>query len=362
MTEQDVIAALFLASSGVVRGHDGAQHSVSSPNGGPEGAQGAEPWTDAEALDGAWSVFLTRLAQMTQAVGAGLWQLRHGDVVQAWQVGDVPLPRAQQVLERMRSQRVYSQLDLPSPHPWPDPVRALRWRIDGDSHAVLVLGRRGRDFRAADGAAMARLGPYLGPAIQGWQARWHAQQAAARDRRIGEALGGFWCRFSGSGRVIAQSKGLRDRLAGTQMTLNAAGWPEFTTPDIARAFRQIFAAAQTSDGGAQAIDLSGAAPMQMVLQPDPHMLRGVFGLIRCAPQLHDHMAGQVAHHFGLPLSEARLAMLICDGHSLQQASDILGWTIATTRSCSKQIYAALGVNGQLGVMYKLQTSAIWLSV
>ncbi|WP_010138070.1 hypothetical protein, partial [Oceanicola sp. S124] len=60
-------------------------------------------------------------------------------------------------------------------------------------------------------------------------------------------------------------------------------------------------------------------------------------------------------------AEARLAQLICDGHSLAEAAATLGWTLESTRSASKQVFARMEVRGQGGVIRRMQSGALWLT-
>jgi uncharacterized protein YcnI len=49
-----------------------------------------------------------------------------------------------------------------------------------------------------------------------------------------------------------------------------------------------------------------------------------------------------------------------DGFSLAQAAAELGWTVETARSCSKQVFARMGVGGQTGVLRRMLASAVWI--
>ena len=81
---------------------------------------------------------------------------------------------------------------------------------------------------------------------------------------------------------------------------------------------------------------------------------------RQAPRARDLPVGRIAAVFGLSRSEARLAALLCDGFSLAQAAAELGWTVETARSCSKQVFARMGVGGQTGVLRRMLASAVWI--
>ena len=69
----------------------------------------------------------------------------------------------------------------------------------------------------------------------------------------------------------------------------------------------------------------------------------------------------MARHFALAPAEARLAQLICDGRSLAEAAADLGWTLESTRSASKQVFARMGVRGQAEVIRRMQGGSLWLA-
>ena len=85
----------------------------------------------------------------------------------------------------------------------------------------------------------------------------------------------------------------------------------------------------------------------------------ILGRLRTRPQCALISAQVVAHHFGVSTSEARLAILICDGHSLKAAAAVLGWTEETTRTCSKSLFARMGVSGQPDLVRRILNSSVW---
>lgn len=333
----------------------------------------------ASGPDRGWSGFLGALMSELGADGALLQTLEQGRVLRSWGVGaavSVPPPDG---LARMRNDRVYAQLDLPE-NPDPDrPLRALRCGLGSGKpghggFAVLAVQRRGRDFRATDGAHLAGLGPYLGQAITSWRALRHERGRAALERMAGAGLGVTWLRLAPSGRVLGSgvgagvASGAVSDIQVPGMQVSASGWPEFVQAGAGRAFRQALASVQEApfqqDGApsvAGPVDLSRDPPVQMIL------LRHDFGqgpepaaILRRAPRAQDLPVDRIAVAFGLNRSEARLAALLCDGFTLETAALRLGWTIQTTRSCSKQVFTRMGVRGQPGVLRRMLTSLVWL--
>jgi DNA-binding CsgD family transcriptional regulator len=289
--------------------------------------------------------------------------VQQGRAAHAWQVGPVRRLPETAALERMRTARVYSQADMPGAQDPQAPLRALRWTTGPDGFAVLFLHRRDRDFRAADTAQLSRLAPYLGPAMASWRALGQDRARAALERRIARDLGAFWLLLTPSGRVIDMAAELRDRLPSlAPLRLQPNGWLDFCGTGTAQAFRQALAAAQAASGAPGVVDLSREPPLQMVIREEAFAgERLLVAILRQGPSAGSLPLAQVASHFGLSRSEARLTMLLCDGFSLQDAAQKLGWTIETTRSCSKQIFARLAVSGQPGVVRKVLGSAVWMA-
>ncbi|WP_406737075.1 helix-turn-helix transcriptional regulator [Thioclava sp. GXIMD4215] len=341
-SEETVLKSLFAAASGVTEL--------------PVAETGTSPARDL------WPDFLQSLAQMSGGDGAGLVQLRGTAVGQSWAWGHAVPQFERDTYERLRSQRVYSQTDLPAYQAGEIALRVLRWRVDATSHAVIWVARHGTDFRARDGVGLTRLAPYLGPALISWQALQAERLRARKERQIGQDLGGFWLRFSGAGRVLAQSEGLAQRLEGTALHITEQGWPEFATPDLARQFRATLGQIAPISGEvvrtAGMLDLSLARPLQLVLRADPSAM-SVLGLLRQPRAASELGENHVMQFYGLARNEARLAICLCDGLSLNAAGEALGWSRETARSYSKQLYARLGVSGQTGVLRLMLGGAIW---
>ena len=272
-------------------------------------------------------------------------------------------PPQSATLEQMRNERVYSQADLPGIKDSKTPLRALRGTIGPDAFAVLLLHRSVSDFRAADSALLSRLAPYLCLAMASWRALGQERYRAALDRRIAQNLGGFWMLLTLSGQVVDMSPDLRKRITSlTPLKLLANGWLEFTSTRTAHAFRKALEAALRGSGVSSIVELTREPPLVMVLHEEKlDDGRILVATLRFGPSAQSLPVERVVNHFGLSRSEARLTMLLCDGFSLQDAARELGWTIETTRSNSKRIFARMAVNGQPSVIRKVLTSAIWFS-
>ena len=309
--------------------------------------------------DGAdlWPAFLDRLARLTQADSAWLLLAPQGAPERLWQAG-APWAGPAEAAGRMRAGRVYSQVDLPGSAPPPRPLRALRLPLAAGGAVTLALGRGGADFRALDGVRLSGLVPHLGPAMDGWLRLMHQQDRARIDRQMLADLGGGWMLLTPSGQVAELSPGLAARLealAGIQ--LRADGWLACPDPGAMPALRQAVAAAQVPGAGPQWLALSQGPAVQMVVTSGP---AGLVGRLRHALSARALPVGRLAGLLGISRSEARLAARLCDGQSLAEAAQDLGWTMETARSCSKRIFARTGSRGQPDLLRRMLESAIWL--
>ncbi|MBK4217506.1 hypothetical protein JJJ17_16370 [Paracoccus caeni] len=316
-----------------------------------------------------WPAVLDLLARATRAASVRLQVLRSGRLAFDWQsraemvdaglrLAAMPSP---DIIALIRSERVYAATDLPGAKGTADPLRILRVTLGRDEIAVLALMRGGEDFRAMDGLRLSNLAPYLGPALSAWQKLAAERRRARLDRQIGKRLGTGWILFAPSGQVTDMADGLAETLAADfGVRRRADGWLDLPVPTGGTTLHRAFSALE-GDGAAQRVILSREPLLQMLLAPeDIGDERHVIGRVRMSLQARSLPVASVADSFGLSRGEARLAMLLCDGFSLQQAAAELGWTIETARSYSKQLYARMGVSGQTGVIRRMMDSAVWL--
>lgn len=308
-----------------------------------------------------WLDFLTTLAQAAQAESALLQLFVQGRQTQQWRGGQ-HLSNGPPEPQLMRQGRVYSQVDLPGPGNRDQPLRALKWPVGADGFGLLTLERRERDFRAVDGLHLSNLLPYLGQAVLGWQAMRLDHDRAALDRRMARGLGAAWMVLGLAGHVLDMTPWLRDWLEQSRDLRLRGGRLEFADAGLGQGFQQALAGAGAGTMPRRPVQLSRDPPLAMVLSPGQHAGERVLIAALRSPRPARSLAPEdVAAAFDLGRSEARLAMLICDGFSLADAAAELGWTLETARSCSKQIYARMGVAGQTGVLRHMLNSPIWLA-
>ncbi|WP_088719657.1 helix-turn-helix transcriptional regulator [Thioclava sp. F1Mire-8] len=314
-----------------------------------------------EAGKAGWVRFLERLCSVAHAEGAAVQILAPEGEGAGWQVGRIALPDAAR-LHPMRLDRVYSQIDLPGEVAWPEPLRALKVAAGGAGRVVLMIARSNRDFRAAEALALSTLAPHLGQAVMIREALGGERARAARDAEATAALGAGWLVLTPAGTVLEFDPRVAAEFdAGGWLRLRIGARPEFADPDAALRFRQSLA--KLGEGGAVVRPIPLGPEAQGVLRLAPGRWRGspaLIGHLRAMPLAEALPVARVAGALDLNRSEARLAALLCDGASLREAAERLGWTLETARSTSKQIYARAGVSGQTGLLRKMFGSALWL--
>lgn len=322
---------------------------------------GVDPELPASRPDRLWRDFLDVLAASARAESALLQLFSQGRETRHWRLGP-RLSDGPPEPHLMRHGRVYSQIDLPGNGAADQPLRALKWPIGSEGFGLLTLERRERDFRAVDGQHLSTLLPFLGQALSGWQALRLAQDRADLNGRLVAGLGAGWMVLGQAGNVLDMSPWLRDWISGSPDLRLRGDRLEFSDPLLGQAFQQAVASLASGSASARPVELSRDPPLQMILTKGQHagepVLIAGLRLARPARGLPVH---EVAATFDLSRSEARLAVLLCDGFSLAEAAGELGWTLETARSCSKQIYARMGVSGQPGVLRRMLNSPVWMS-
>jgi DNA-binding CsgD family transcriptional regulator len=184
---------------------------------------------------------------------------------------------------------------------------------------------------------------------------WLDRQRECSAAQIGEtmltALGGGWLVFDATGKILRLSPNLATYFQA------AEGLPlKFGEPAISSAFSEAFAQAVA---GEEPVAFSFGQCEMLLTRIENDNALAILARLRTTPCCALISAQAVAHHFGISTSEARLAILICDGHSLKAAAAMLGWTEESTRTCSKSLFARLGVSGQPNLVRRMLNSSVW---
>ena len=263
---------------------------------------------------------------------------------------------------RLRTGRVYGQIDLPAALPLPNsPLRLLRVTWQRTRSAWLFALRHGDDFRAIDSAALSAIALHLPTALELWQRH-------SRDRISGELaqvqasrFGLGWILFDAQGRVQALDQAAETLIEDTSgLRVAPQGGLISSDPEVERRLSEAFGEVGSSN---QSVHLFEG--LDLTLTPLPfdeayslnHPTAVVLGIIRQAPST-PLQADLVAQLFDIPKSEARLACALAEGASLGEAAEQLGLTIETARNYSKKIYARTGLRSQTDLVRVLLNSSL----
>lgn len=310
----------------------------------------------AEAGVEAWHPFLSALAELTRAQGA-LLRIEAAGLHEAHVGAPAPLPPPE-TLRPLRRDRVYAQEELGTPAP----MRLIRLSPRPDAQAWLVLSHPLRDFRAVDAAQLDRLTVHLAQAVKTWLTLARDRAMAKESARLAAALGAGWLWLEATGRVVEADATAR-ALLGPRLA--PSGRLDLGDPLLTRAFRRALDQAVTGTETPGIVTLSRAPLTQLALHPglkspapglDPLIRAGV----RQAPPAATLDVTALARSLDLNRSETALAVLLCDGLTLAEAAERLGWTLETARSASKRIYARSGTSGQSALIRRMLTGGDWL--
>lgn len=308
---------------------------------------------------GAWGGFLALVKSVTQADGVAL-VLDQGSRTEAWQEGPCPDLGAE-MRQNLRFDRVYAQDSLPRGGVVDGHFRAVKVRGESGRQISLNLSRGShqRDFRGTDGQLLSALVPFLGQAMDLWRARIGERDRMELSERLLGALGGGWVRFDITGTILAVSPLAKAWGDTAGLRLEERRRIEFSEGERAQAWRAAFAKALASEAPTPV--MLGEEPLaEMVLRREALAgEKAVVGALRITHSATVIPAEALAGHFGISQSEARLAALICDGFSLKEAAIALGWTEESARTCSKAIFARMGVHGQPALVRRMSQSALW---
>lgn len=145
-------------------------------------ATGTSDPVDATDPDTPWLDFLTRLCAVTHADAAAVQLILKSGKTHHWHIGALNAPDPV-TLQSMRSDRVYSQVDLPGAAKDMPPFRAVKCAVRTAGHVCVTLSHGQQDFRAIVGSQLSALAPYLGQAMTTWL-RLQDERAQAMQNQI----------------------------------------------------------------------------------------------------------------------------------------------------------------------------------
>ncbi|PTE21346.1 hypothetical protein C5F48_12725 [Cereibacter changlensis JA139] len=305
-----------------------------------------------------WDGFLELLRKVTQSEGAALALDRGPSPPLPFVIGPCPA-LAPELRQRLRPERVYDQDSLPE-RSAPGFLRAVASR-ESTCQATLWLHRpeHRRDFRSAEAQPLHALAPFLGPAAHTFLTLREERARAALAERLNRSLGAGWLVLDLSGALLDFSSETSALAASIGLRLPERRRPELADAELARGFRAAVTACVAGQPPQPAL-LSHAPPVEALLSCESLGGEPVI-LVRWRQGLQAGALpdGALARHLGLSRSEARIATLLADGHSLRTAAAALGWTEETARSCSKTLFSRLNLHGQPDLLRRILGSAVW---
>lgn len=236
------------------------------------------------------------------------------------------------LLQALRVNRVY---DLDEIVPDPEDQegvysgRILRMGYRGGNLWLCVFGHQGA-FDAADGVLLSNLAPHVAIACENRAREEDARTALAAAEAALARAGVGWALIDRDGEPISG---------------HGASIPR----------KDRAALASLLDGG-RPFALAG----DTIATRSPAGEEAVLALYRTEAEPLDR-AYAFAAHYGVRLSEARLAVALGEGASLSEAADQLGISEKTARHYSKQLYAATDTKGQADLVRLLWTGVTALA-
>lgn len=307
------------------------------------------------STSGAWQEFLTPLRDLTQADGVMLQFQPARGTAKLWTDG-AGIEPLDTLLPTLRFDRVYGQEDLTTGQGFDGFFRLVKVRAGAQDTASLSIIRapHRRDFRSPDRQFLTTVTPFLGQCLSTWADLNKQRSEAAQSDTLVAHLGAAWIKTDLSGNIQSMSPNAPDLRAFANMRIADRLRLEFADPEMALRFRTAFSACATQSTPAVVFSPHLETELYLTQTEGGEILIRV----RETPEHARVPTPAFASHFGLNRSEARLAALICDGYSLKSAAKALGWTDETTRSCSKAIFARMGVQGQTGLLRRVLSSGV----
>jgi DNA-binding CsgD family transcriptional regulator len=235
--------------------------------------------------------------------------------------------------------------------------------------AWLTIARPKPDFSAADSAVLSAVAPHLRRALRNYVAIEREQFRASVTADVIHRLKFGWISLDADCRVIEINPHAEQLLRHLpEVKKGRTGRLTIANPALDREFSGIVKSHAAGPGGRpRALHISRDPWIDMLIVPNssapaptgraPVAVVYLQGDNWSATDRHE----QIAELFGLPPSEARLALALSRGLTITEAAGELGVTVETARNYSKKIYAKIGARGQADLIRFILTSVLALS-
>lgn len=270
----------------------------------------------------------------------------------------------------IRAKRVFAAADLdtnPALPPLRDWLglthcRMLRVEEPGGASALLLVGRSGEDFTAADVSLLSNLSDHLEIALRTWAA---LEQERLRAGISGEAIRRLnfgWFLLDRAGAIVdcsAEAEALLHERRAVSRTPRGLLLPE--RREAQGALRRYLDQLGRGETASCAIHLSDEPWLDMLLTPRGGGAQMVAAYVHGEAPTSAERSAQLMELFGLNAKEAQLALLISRGVTINEAAGQLGLTRESTRLYSKRLYAKTGTRGQADLVRLVLASVVALS-
>jgi DNA-binding CsgD family transcriptional regulator len=239
-------------------------------------------------------------------------------------------------------------------------LRLLRVEETGGALALLVIGKNGDDFAAADVSLLANLADHLEIALRTWAA---LEQERLRAGISGEAIRRLnfgWFLLDRSGAIVdcsTEAEALLHERRAVSRTPRGLLLPD--RREAQGALRRYLEKLGRGETASRAIHLSDEPWLDMLLTPRGGSL--VAAYVHGEAPTSAERSAQLMELFGLNAKEAQLALLISRGVTINEAAGQLGLTKESTRLYSKRLYAKTGTRGQADLVRLILASVVALS-
>ena len=241
-------------------------------------------------------------------------------------------------------------------------LRFLRVEEPGGASALLVVGKSGEDFAAADVSLLANLADHLEIALRTWAA---LEQERLRAGISGEAIRRLnfgWFLLDRTGAIVdcsAEAEALLRERRAVSRSPRGLLLPE--RREAQAALRRYLDQLGRGEASSRAIHLSDEPWLDMLLTPRGGSSPMVAAYVHGEAPTSAERSAQLMQLFGLSAKEAQLALLISRGVKINEAAGQLGLTKESARLYSKRLYAKTGTRGQADLVRLVLASVVALS-
>jgi DNA-binding CsgD family transcriptional regulator len=342
----------------------------------------------------AWSTFLDRLRQHTEADYASLIFRPPGapnSVVHLFSGTQSPVVIQQLYRENFDAQdptpyhsmvdgRVYTlnellHLDDPTHEAFfrqiviPAGMSELRTIRTVEASGVdvwLTITRRQGDFCRQAASILARITPYLRGVLKAFIALERERVNGVLAGEVIRRMNCGWIALDADGKVLeTDSRGEQFLAESGVLARNAKGYLRAYTIEFGEKIVDVVRELTSSPGmRARCVILSRNPWIDMLIVPADQAAHSAKSIPAVIAYVQGDISGsaepceQLCRLFRLSLNEARLALALARGLSIAEAAEELDLTLETTRTYSKKIYAKVGARGQADLVRIIHRSLL----